>query len=291
MTTNNLERSQKYLSVIMELFKKGSLTARLDSQSRQIDHSDAKTVKVLHVTTTGMGNYVKDVGYPQGAITTEWLPFELNVDRGAKFLLDRIDDDEVLGLSMGGAARNFTDFHMIPELDAYRFNKYYDGAGKKVTEVLNNENILTAFDTAATYMNGLNVPEGRILFVNQNNELALRTALNRVWANDGSINTRITNYNGMEIVYVPDSRFQTVIELLTGENDQWGYKADPASKSINFLLLYPQSVIQANKTSKSKFLSADENPNLDSHQFAFRIFHDSYVIDLLKDGVYASIAG
>jgi len=289
---NNLERSQKYLKLILELFKKGSLTARLDSESMQYDHSDAKTVKVLTVSTTGLGNYVKDQGYPQGAITTAWIPFELNQDRGAKFLLDRIDDDEVLGLTIGRAAQEFTDFQMVPELDAYRFAKYYDGAGKKVSADLNRETILEAFDQAAVHLNSLDVPESsRILYVNQNLELATRAALNRVYANEGTINTRVTNYNGMEIVYVPNKRFQTLIELNSGENNEWGYKIDPASKPINFILMYTRSVIQASKTAKGKFISADENPNVDSHQFAFRIFHDAYVIDKLKDGVYSHIAG
>lgn len=289
---NNLEKSQKYLDLILELFKKGSLTARLDSESMQYDNSDAKTVKVLTVSTTGLGNYVKDQGYPQGAITTAWIPFELNQDRGAKFLLDRIDDDEVLGLTIGRAAQEFTDFQMIPELDAYRFAKYYDGAGKKVSADLNRETILEAFDAAAVHLNSLDVPEtSRILYVNQNLELATRAALNRVYANEGTINTRVTNYNGMEIVYVPNKRFQTLIELNSGANDQWGYKIDPASKSINFILMYTRAVVQASKTAKGKFISADENPNVDSHQFAFRIFHDAFVIDKIKDGVYAHTAG
>ncbi|MCL2174577.1 MAG: hypothetical protein FWB73_00900 [Treponema sp.] len=288
---NNLEKSQKYLDLILELFKKGSLTARLDSESMQYDNSDAKTVKVLTVETTGLGNYVKDQGYPQGAITTAWTPFELNQDRGAKFLLDRIDDDEVLGLTIGRAAQEFTDFQMVPELDAYRFAKYFDGAGKKLTANLNRENILEAFDAAAVYLNSLDVPEtSRILYVNQNLELATRAALNRVYANEGTINTRVTNYNGMEIIYVPNKRFQTLIELNSGANDQWGYKVDANSKSINFILMYTRAVVQASKTAKGKFISADENPNVDSHQFAFRIFHDAFVIDKLKDGVYAHTA-
>jgi len=297
---NNLEKSQKYLDLILELFKRGSLTARLDTESMQYDHADAKTVKVLTVSTTGLGNYVKDQGYPQGAITTAWVPFELNQDRGAKFLLDRIDDDEVLGLTIGRAAQEFTDFQMVPELDAYRFSKYHSGAGK-VVEATYNEltpdtnlgsfaRLLMDIDQAATYMNGLDVPEqGRILFVNQNLEITLRGAVNRVWGSDFAVNTRIETYNGLQIVYVPNKRFQTLIELNSGENNQWGYKIDPASQDINFILMYPRAVIQASKTAKGKFINADENPNVDSHQFAFRIFHDAFVIEKLKDGVYASI--
>jgi hypothetical protein len=176
-------------------------------------------------------------------------------------------------------------------LDAYRFTKYLDGAGKKETGTLDKDNILEAIDAASVHMNGMDVPENRLLFINQDLELLFRKALNRVWANDAVINTRITSYNGMEIVYVPSKRFKTVIELLPGEDDQWGYKAGTGSKDINFLLMEPGCVVQASKTAKGKFISADNNPNVDSHQFCFRVFHDAFVIEPLKDGVYASVKG
>jgi hypothetical protein len=94
------------------------------------------------------------------------------------------------------------------------------------------------------------------------------------------------NYNGMDIVYVPNKRFQTLIELNSGENDQWGYTIDSTSKAINFILMQPKCVIQAAKTAKGKFFTPDENQNADSHKFMFRIFHDAFVIEKLKDGVY-----
>jgi len=292
-TTNALEKSQKYLDLILELFGRGSLTSRLDSESMQYDHRDARTVKVLTVKTTGLGNYEKDVGYPQGAITAEWIPLELAVDRGVKFLLDRIDDDEVLGLTIGKAAQVFTDYEMVLELDAYRFAKYYDGAGTKQTAPsggIADTNLLELIDQATTHMNGLDVPtEGRILFVNQKHELIMRKALNRVWANESAINTQVTHYNGLEIVYVPNKRFQTLIELKDGANNEWGYVVDPASTPINFMLMQPKCVVQAAKTAKGKFISADEPAStVDSHQFLFRIFHDAFVIERLKDGVYVN---
>jgi hypothetical protein len=89
----------------------------------------------------------------------------------------------------------------------------------------------------------------------------------------------------MDVIYVPSTRFQTLIELLPGGMNG-GYKAATASKDINFLLMHPKSVVQAAKTARGKFINADENQTVDSHQFLFRIYHDAYVIEPLKDGVY-----
>jgi hypothetical protein len=253
---------------------------------------------VLTVKTTGLGNYENDVGYPQGAITAEWIPLELTVDRGAKFLLDRIDDDEVLGLTIGKAAQVFTDYEMIPEMDAYRFAKYFDGAGKVVEQTLtpsgggSTTNVLTAIDQAATYMNNLDVPEaGRILYVNQNLEFEFRGLVSRFWSNDAAINTKIESYNGLQVVYVPNKRFQTLIELNSGDNNEWGYTTPTGAVDINFILMQPKSVVQASKTARGKFITADDNQRADSNEFQFRVFHDAFVIDRLKDGVYVSVKG
>jgi len=139
-------------------------------------------------------------------------------------------------------------------------------------------------------MNNLDVPEaGRIRYVNQNLESLMRAALKRQWSNDSAINTQIKDYNGLEILYVPQKRFKTLIELNSGENNEWGFTTPAGAKDINFILMQPKTIVQASKTARGKFITADENQRVDSNEFQFRVFHDAFVIDRLKDGVYASI--
>jgi hypothetical protein len=289
---NSLEKSTMYLNAIMELFYKNSLTAPLETASRQIDFSDGDEVRVLMIKTTGLGDYQRDVGYPQGAVEAKWETLKLATDRGTKFLLDRIDNDETLALTMGHMIDNFTKTQMVPELDAFRFSKYANGAGEKANITFSSTTaILPEIDRARVHLNKKNVPlDGRYLFVNQDLEWKLSNELQRMWSNEAAINTMVRSYNGMQIVYVPDSRFQTLIQLKTGDSMDFGYEVDPASKKINFLLMYPGSVVQAAKTNKGKFVSKDEPATMvDSDIFMFRIFHDAFVINPLKDGVYASI--
>jgi len=289
---NSLEKSKMYLDSVLELFNRTSLTAALNTASQQYDWMGADELKVLMIKTNGLGDYQKDVGYPQGAIEATWETLKLATDRGVKFLLDRVDNDEVLALTMGRVAEDFTKFRMVPELDAYRFSKYANGAGKKEEhQTLNYENILQTIDGARVYMNSLDVPtDGRFLFVNQNLEGAISNALKRYWGNDAVINTEVKSYNGMQIVYVPNSRFQSMIQLNSGENNEWGYKIPDESLDINFMLMYPKSVVQAAKVNNGKFISADEPATMvDSNIFLFRIYHDAFVIDPLKNGVYVSV--
>jgi hypothetical protein len=285
---NTLEKSKKYLDIILELFVRASITNRLDAESQQFDWMGADELKILKLSTTGLGDYKKDVGYPQGAITAIWEIIKLAQDRGARFLLDRVDNDEVMGLTLGRVAQNFVDYQMAPELDAYRFAQYAAGAGGKGTGTLNKGNILDAIDTAKSSLNKNSVPkEGRILFVNEDLETAFNGAINRQWSNESAINREVLRYNGMDILFVPPNRFHDEVILNSGEEDKWGY--EPDGKEINFMLLYPKSIVQARKVSNAKFISADEPANeVDSNKFMFRIYHDAFVLDRYKDGVYVN---
>jgi hypothetical protein len=288
MYKNTLEKSKMYLDIMLELFVRASITNRLDAESQQFDFHGADELKILKLNTTGLGDYKKDVGYPQGAITAVWETIKLEQDRGVKFLLDRVDDDEVMGLTIGRVAQNFVDYQMAPELDAYRFAKFAAGAGRSETGALDKTTILDAIDTAKSHLNKNNVPkEGRILFVNEDLETAFNGAINRSWANESTINREVFRYNGMDILFVPPNRFHDEIVLHSGEEDKWGY--DPDGKEINFMLLYPKAVVQARKVSNPKFISADEPANeVDSNKFMFRIYHDAFVLDRYKDGVYVN---
>ena len=282
---NTLEKSQKYLDLFMELYKKDSLTADIDTKAVQFDMTDANIVKILEMQTQGMGNYVRDTGYPTAAVNSVWRPYTLSQDRGIRFTLDRADSEETLGMQIGNIADNFTRMYMKPELDSYRFSKY--AVNPKATEILNN-NIMDAIDTAAVYLNDKEVPDGeRILFVNQNLELAMRKALPRQWGNEGEINTQVLKYNGMEVRFVPSSRFNTEVTLNPGTSNSFGYT--PGGVPINFILLDPKAVWQVTRFANAKFVTADENQNMDSHLFMFRIVHDCGILNNKTDGVYCSI--
>ena len=284
---NTLEKSQKYLSLFIELYKKGSLTADLASKAVQFDMTDANIVKLLEMSTQGLGNYIRNTGYPTAAVTSRWQPYTLSQDRGVRFTIDRADSEEHLGMHIGRIAADFTRMYLQPELDSYRFSKF--SVNPKATGALTQANIMEAIDTAAVYMNNKEVPDGgRILYVNQNLELAMRKALPREWANEGEINTRVLRYNGLEVRFVPSSRFNTEITLNPGTGNSFGYA--PGGVPINFLIVDPSAIWQVTRFANEKFVSADENQTMDSHLFMFRIVHDCGLINNKTDGVYSHVS-
>ena len=285
---NSITYAQKFLPVIDEIYKEESVTEGLDT-STMADFSGANEIKVLKVATTGLGNYSRNGGYPKGDISATWETMKLTQERGKELSIDRMDDEETLGTVFGTITGNFMREWVIPEIDAYRFAKYAatSGIGKK-TETLTKDTIISAIDDASAEMDENEVPqEGRVLFVNSDLKPILSKALLRQWGSEDELNTVINGYNNMKIIYVPKNRFYTKIDMNSGES-AWGFGKANDGEPINFMMVYPQALVQAKKFVMPKIFTPDENQKMDAWLFQFRLYHDAFVYDNKVKGVYVS---
>jgi len=285
---NSIDYAAKFLPVVDEIYKAESVTENLDSNS-MTDFTGANEIKILKVATTGLGNYSRTNGYPKGDVTATWETMKLSQERGKEISVDRMDDEETLGMVFGKVTGNFMREWVVPELDAYRFAKYASATGIGTdTAAITTDNILGKIDAASMQMDDEEVPqEGRILFINSDLKPALNGALSRQWTNENEANTIVTKYNNMCVYYVPKTRFYTGITLNDGASS-WGYAKADAAASINFMMIYPQSVVQAKKFAMPKVFSPDENQKLDAWLFQFRLYHDAFVYDNRTKGIFMS---
>ena len=283
---NTITLAEKFLPVIDDIYKAQSVTQILDNDT-QVNFLGANKVQILKTATTGLGDYSRTDGYPKGDVTAVWESFTLDVERGKELAIDRMDDEETLGLAFGAVTGSFMREWVVPEIDAYRFAKYASADGiLKAEDELTAENILSAIDTAKKEMDAHEVPEeGRILFVNSDLQMLLNQSVSRVYGSDAAVNTIMGSYNGMQVVYVPSSRFMTSIDLGTD-----GFTKAEDAKDINFMLVYPGSVLQVQKFAMPKIFSPDENQDKDMWKFQFRLYHDCFVPDNKGKGIYLHTA-
>lgn len=284
---NSIEYAKKFVPIIDGIYKTGSVTQGMDSAT-QVDFTGVNEVKVLKVSTTGLGDYSRANGYPKGDVTAAWETLKLEEERGKEISIDRMDNEETLGLTFGTVTGNFMREQVIPELDAYRFAKYASKTGISTTTaaILTKADILTAIDEAVRKLNADEVPiEGRRLYINSDLQPVLNSALARQWGSDNTVNTVLSGYNGMPIVWVPPTRFYTAITLSDG-SASWGYTKSAGASDINFMIIYPQAVLQAQKFALPKIFSPDANQDKDAWKFQFRLYHDALVYDNKVKGIY-----
>jgi hypothetical protein len=285
---NSIEYAKKFVPIIDAIYKNGSVTQGMDAATKP-DFSGANEVSVLKVSTTGLGDYSRANGYPKGDVTAAWEVMKLSEERGKEISIDRMDNEETLGLTFGTVTGDFMRLNVLPELDAYRFAKYASASGisSATPAALTKDTVLPAIDEASRQMDADEVPlEGRKLYVNSELKPVLNQALTRMFQSDNTVSNIISGYNGMPIVYVPKTRFYTAITLNDG-SAAWGYvKNATTGKDINFMMIYPGAILQVVKFALPKIFTPDENQDKDAWKFQFREYHDAFVYDNKAKGVY-----
>ncbi len=284
---NSIDLAKKFVPIIDGVYKAESVTNGMDAATRP-DFTGVNEVKVLKVNTTGLGDYSRANGYPKGDVTAAWETLTLTEERGKEISIDRMDNEETLGLTFGTVTGEFMRLHVIPELDAYRFAKYASASGilAATAAVLTKDTIIAAIDEAVRQLNANEVPlAGRRLYINSDLQPILNTALARQWGSDNTVNTVLAGYNDMPIKWVPSTRFYSAITLNDGSAN-WGYAKAESAKNINFMIVYPPAVLQVVKFSLPKIFDPDTNQDKDAWKFQFREYHDAFVYENKAKGLY-----
>lgn len=296
---NSIALATKYAPLLDEVYKKNSLSAVLDTPEKNVLWDGADTVKLFKVELNGFGDYSRNAGYVDGSVTGTWGTYQLTQDRGRRFLIDTMDNNETLGLLLPSTMGEFVRTREVPEIDAYRFAKYASAAitagnAAQADITVGTTDVPAALDTAAIALGDNEVPEeGRLLFVSETAYAGLKQKISRSYSNEGGITRQIETFDNMRVIRVPKGRFATSINLYdgtsVGETDG-GYVIPAGSYNINFMIVHPGAVMQVVKHRVPKLISPEANQDADGWLAAIRMYHDAFIRDNGVDGIYVHYA-
>ena len=210
---NFIAKFKKYVDLLDEVYMNESKTAVLESDvtlARQ--GANANEIIIPKLDMDGLGDYDRNSGYVNGSVTMTNETVQFNYDRGRKFSVDEMDNEETAGLAFGKLAAEFIRTKVVPEQDAFRFAVYSANAGTKTIGTLaTGADVLAALQTAVGAMDNAEVPaENRHLFITSNLLIAAQNVDNskskEILASFASINK------------VPSGRFMTKVGLLDGSS-------------------------------------------------------------------------
>lgn len=112
--TNTETYASKFVPRLDEIYKRGSLTAILDTPNDLVQWTGAKTVNLFTFSTAGMANYDRNAGYVTGNVNAGWEPFTLSIDRGRSFQVDAMSNDETLGMELSALLSQTERVDVIP---------------------------------------------------------------------------------------------------------------------------------------------------------------------------------
>ena len=208
-------------------------------------------------------------------------------------MLDVLDNDETLGLSLGNLLNVVEREHIIPEVDATRFAAYATNANaaNKTTETLSTGAATVAsIDGASVALDNAEVPyEGRILFCSPKVYGLLKSGITRFIQNgEDNVNYAIEMYNDMRVIRVPQTRFYNAITLRQpSDNDDAGGFA-PNGNGINYMIVHPSAVMQVMKHYVARVFSPQNNQQADAWLVQPRFAHGAWVLTAKNKGIYVS---
>lgn len=283
---NSIALFKKYIDLLDEVYKASAKTSVLDIDGRLVQAgANANEIIIPKISMDGLADYSRNSGYVNGDVTLTNETVKFNYDRGRKFTVDAMDNEESAGLSFGKLSGEFIRTKVVPELDAVRFASYaaVDGIGSASAVLASGEAVLAAINAANTALDEAEVPsDGRYLFITP--------TLKNLAENVDTYKSKAMMERFAGVIDVPQSRFYTAVDLYDGTSPSekaGGYVKDSSSgKDINFMIIHKDAVIQFSKHTVNKIFTPEENQNSDGYIFCYRAYGLTDAYENKAAGIY-----
>lgn len=286
---NSIALFKKYIDLLDDVYKMSSKSSVLDIDGTLVQAgANANEIIIPKISMDGLADYSRNGGYVSGDVTLTNETVKFNYDRGRKFQVDAMDNEETVGLAFGRLSGEFIRTKVVPEIDAVRFAAYASIAniGTASANIATGEAVLNAILTANNAMDEAEVPaDGRYLFITP----TLRNLMNAV----DSYKSKSMVERFAAIVDVPQTRFYTAVDLLDGttktdteDETAGGYVKDKDAKNINFMIIHKAAVIQYSKHVVNKIFTPEQNQNADAWQFCYRAYGLTDAYENKAAGIY-----
>jgi hypothetical protein len=285
---NSFELAQKYLPLLDEVYKEASLTADLDGSPELVrEGANANELVIPMLSMDGLADYSRNGGYVAGDVDLTWQTKKCNYDRGRKFTVDALDDEESANIAFGRLAGEFVRVKVAPEVDAFRFASYAGAAGIGTASgaLASGANVLTALRAATTSMDEAEVPmDQRYLYITP--------TLKGMIEDLDTTKSKEVMARFSKIVAVPQTRFYSKITLKDGKTEgqeAGGYAVAEGGKALNFLIIHKPAVIQFPKHVVPRIFTPAQNQSADAWQYDYRNVGIAEVYKNKVAGIYAHV--
>ena len=209
----------------------GLTSGWMDANASQVEYNGGNKVRMPEISTTGLKDYERDNGYPEGAVTLTFKDYEMTMDRGTSFKLDAMDVNETNFIANATSVCNsFQKEQVLPEIDAYRYSKLYallKEAGRNTpyiaTEGKGLWEALQADIAKVRDEIGEDIP--LVISIAQPVKTMLELdekftkVLNVAEFKAGVINTKVKEFNNCFLKPVPSSRMKTAYVFKDGKTE------------------------------------------------------------------------
>ena len=306
---NNIELATIYLPMLDEVYKTKANKYILDEDKITVYIGQNGEIKVAKLDMDGLGDFSRNDGYTKGSTTFVWETVKYDKERSQDLRIDRLDNQEALGLPFAKLSSEFLRTKVIPETDAARIAKIAGVSGISLKEETLSEgaSVVSALRACSNKMDEDEVStENRILFITPTNkamiddmdttkskkvlekfstviEIPQNRMFTRVELKDGKEEygfkkagevyevSKDTTVDTNKTYYTKSGSTYTKVTSPTGNPSTSSYyeKTAEAGKDINFLCVEKSAAVTA-MDQYIKYFTPDEDQNGDSNVFKYR---------------------
>ena len=281
---NNIELSTIYLPMLDEVYKNEAKTSILDGDETTVQKGLNGEIKVAKLDMDGLGDFDRKSGYTKGSTKFVWETVKYDKERSQDLRIDRLDNQEALGLPFAKLSGEFVRTKVVPETDAARIAKIasVEGISEKEETISDGAGVVTALRACTNKMDEDEVStENRILFITP-------TLKGMVDDLDTTKSKKVLE-RFSTIIEVPQTRMYTAVTLNDGK-ENYGYKKAAGASDINFLCVEKSAAVTA-MDQFIKYFTPDEDQIADDNVFKYRNNNlYGHVYENKLAGVYCSYA-
>ena len=260
---NNIELATKYLPLLDEVYKQEAKTSILDGDETTVQKTGFGELKIAKLDMDALGDFDRKSGYTKGSTTFKWETVKYDKERSQDLRIDRLDNQEALGMPFAKLSSEFIRTKVIPETDAARIAKIAGTEGiSSVEETFETgEDVVAGLRKCANKMDEDEVPTAnRILFITPTHKGAIDDL--------DTIKSKKVLERFSTIIEVPQNRMYTKVKLNDGK-ENYGYEKAEDAQEINFLCVEKSAAVTAMEQF-IKYFTPDEDQVADDNVFKYR---------------------
>jgi len=319
MPINTLAYAQILQSTLDKAAVRELCTGWMDVNSDQVKYNGGSEVKIPKMSVQGLGDYDRDEGYAQGAVSLAWETKTMTQDRGRKFQLDAMDVDETNFVATAASVMGeFQRTFVVPEIDAYRISKIASIAiTANVTGMVKTSQTIAANPSTLATLRAIKEGIAKIRAAGYNGQLVIHATdevlteleielagrlQNTTWS-QGGIQTQVPAVDGVPIIPTPANRMVTAITLYDGKTEgteatqsaeatpdqtPGGFVKGSSAKDINFIILPRTTPIAVTKQDLMRIFDPQTNQKANAWAMDYRRYHDLWILDNKIASVYVN---
>ncbi|SDA45619.1 hypothetical protein SAMN02910343_00662 [Dialister histaminiformans] len=296
MAINTLEYAKIFQTELDKKMLETATSAWMESNAGQVKYNGGDEVRIPTISLVGLGDYDRDNGYKQGAVTLGYETRKMTMDRGRAFMLDAMDVDETnFVVAAGMVMGEFQRIEVVPEVDAYRYSAIYKAAGAdhQTTYTAAAASIMDSLDADITAIQDeIGDTEPLVVIISRKVHAILNAAknvdryINVAEFQNGAVSTKVKTFNDIPLLDVPSARFKSAYTFDAGATkNAGGFAAADGAVDMNWIVIARRAPIAVSKQDKVRIFTPDTYQNANAWKLDYRKYHDLWIKDNALDAV------